>query len=120
MGLEHLGLALSTSATAVANLLQLAIYLRRRIGPMEGARILRTAVRVALVSALAVAPSAIGLALLKGAERGRWPAELAVVAVSLALTGALGLVLARVLGVEELPALKELVGSVLGRFKRSR
>jgi len=120
LGLEHLGLALSTSATAVANLLQLAIYLRRRIGPMKGARMLRTAVRVMLVSVLAVAPSAIGLALLKGAERGRWPAELAVVAVSLALTGALGLVLARVFGVEELPALKELVGSVLGRLNRSR
>ncbi|MEK7329885.1 MAG: murein biosynthesis integral membrane protein MurJ, partial [Candidatus Eisenbacteria bacterium] len=34
LGLGHMGLALATSVTAIANLLQLAWYLRRRVGPL--------------------------------------------------------------------------------------
>ena len=118
LGLEHRGLALATSLTAIANLLQLAFYLRRRLGPMEGGRMRRTAVRVLIVSALAVAPSALALALLGDAWHGSWLIELAVVGVSLGLTVALGALLARALGIEELPALRALVGAVTGRLRR--
>src|SRR5262249_27100862 len=52
--LAHLGLALSTSATALLNLGQLTWYLRRRVGPLGGRRFLNTVARVAAGSALAV------------------------------------------------------------------
>jgi putative peptidoglycan lipid II flippase len=118
LGLEHLGLALATSVTAIANLLQLGLYLRQRVGPLEGGRMLRTALRMLVASALAVAPSALGVALLGARARGAWIVELGVVAGSLALSGGLGVLLARVLAIEELPALRALAGSVLGRLRR--
>src|SRR5262249_61405714 len=39
LGLGHMGLALATSVTSIGNLLQVAFYLRRRVGPIEGGRV---------------------------------------------------------------------------------
>src|SRR4029077_15617330 len=50
--LGHLGLALATSVTSIAKLFQLAFYLTRRIGRLEGSRIATTLVRTMLASAI--------------------------------------------------------------------
>jgi putative peptidoglycan lipid II flippase len=118
LGLEHLGLALATSATSIANLIQLGFYLRRRVGSFEGRRLLRTVTRVLAASALALLPSVIALLLLGEGWRGRWWTEAALVGSSFATAVVLGALAMKLLGVEELPALRALVGSVLGRLKR--
>jgi putative peptidoglycan lipid II flippase len=115
--LAHLGLALATSATSFANLIQLAFYLRRRVGRLEGRRIARTVLRVLAAAALPAVACAIGLALAGPAwHRG---------AVSEALTVALGLLIGvpgtfvamKLLGVEEIAAAEDLLRA-LGRRLR--
>ena len=118
LGLEHLGLALATSATSVANLLQLGFYLRRRVGSFEGGRMLRTLLRVVAASALALMPSLVALLLLGETWRGRWWTEVMLVGSSLVVSVGLGALAMKALGVEELPALRALVGSVVGRLRR--
>jgi len=66
--LGHLGLALATSLTSIVNLAQLAFYLRRRVGPIEGARIANTLVRMVGAGGLVAAACGLGL----WATGGRW------------------------------------------------
>ena len=66
--LGHLGLALATSLTSIVNLAQLAFYLRRRVGPIEGARIANTLVRMIGAGGLVAATCGLGL----WATGGRW------------------------------------------------
>lgn len=55
-GYAHVGLALSTSCVALVNFFALAFLMRRRIGRLEGRRIMASFVRIALASiALSVA-----------------------------------------------------------------
>jgi putative peptidoglycan lipid II flippase len=115
LGLEHLGLALATSLTSITNLGQLAWSLRRRIGPLEGGRILDTAWRVAASAGLALAPSALALALLGDRWHGRLVLELGMVAGSLAASLGLGLLAVRLLRVGEIDALRALLSSALAR-----
>ena len=115
LGLEHRGLALATSATAVVNLLQLAWFLRRRIGPLEGRRMLQTVRGAALGSAIGLAPSGIALWLLGERWHGGWAREASLVAASLVTSLALGWWAMRLLKVRELPALEQLVTGVLRR-----
>jgi putative peptidoglycan lipid II flippase len=114
--LQHLGLALSTSITAIANFLQLAFYLRRKVGALEGGRILGTLARVLAASALALAP--VAAALLWLGER--WHRGVATEALMVAAGGvialALGYVALRALRVEELGALEGAARSVRGRI----
>ncbi|HEY2955990.1 MAG TPA: murein biosynthesis integral membrane protein MurJ [Candidatus Eisenbacteria bacterium] len=114
--LAHLGLALSTSATAVANFLQLAFYLRRRVGPLEGRRMLATLGRVLAASLLAVAPCALALAGLAGAWHRGLRTELAVVGAAAALALVLGYGAMRALKVEELSAVEETVRALRSRL----
>ena len=117
--LAHLGLALATSATAITNLLQLALYLRRRIGPLEGRRMLRTFLRVLAASAL-VALACGALVVTAGRfAAGRLAGEALLVAAGLAI-GVLGTYAAmKALRVEELSVADDLLRSlrrrVLGR-----
>ncbi|MGE5303279.1 MAG: murein biosynthesis integral membrane protein MurJ, partial [Alphaproteobacteria bacterium] len=53
----HVGLAFSTSTVALVNALLLAIFMRRRLGRMEGARLASTVLRICIAS-LAMAASA--------------------------------------------------------------
>jgi putative peptidoglycan lipid II flippase len=115
LGLEHLGLALATSVTSITNLLQLVWYLRRRIGPLEGRRWLGTVLWSLVVSAVALAPSALALAWLGDRWHGSWMAEGALVMGSLGVAIALGWALFGRLRLAELPALEALVRSVLLR-----
>jgi putative peptidoglycan lipid II flippase len=114
LGLGHAGLALATSVTAIASLIQLGGYLRRRIGRIEGRRMLRTLARVGLASALAVLPCAIGLRALGPAARGGLAVEALVVAVAGLLCLGLGYAAMRLLRVEELGSLEQLARA-LGR-----
>ena len=120
LGLGHLGLALATSATSVGNLLQLAFYLRRRVGPIEGGRILRTVLRVALAGALAALPCALALGALAGRWEGRVLTEGAVVALGFALALAVGYGALKLLRVEETRTAEDLARLIAGRLRPGR
>jgi putative peptidoglycan lipid II flippase len=119
LGLGHAGLALATSVTAIANLIQLAWYLRRRVGPLEGRRMLNTLWRVAAAAAVAALPCAGALRWLGGAGRGGLGAEAGLVAGLLTLALATGYAAMRLLRVEELASVEQLARS-LGRKLRGR
>jgi putative peptidoglycan lipid II flippase len=114
--LAHYGLALSTSITAVANFAQLAFYLRRRVGPLEGRRMLATLARVLVASVLAMAPCAIALAWL-GERWHRGAAyELVTVAAGAGVALVLGYAAMRALRVEELSAVEDTARAIRGRI----
>jgi len=116
LGLGHLGLALATSVTSIVNAAQLALYLRRRIGPIEGGRIAGAAVRVAAAAAFALVPCALALRALDGRWHAGVLAELGVVAAGLLASLVLGWFALRALRVEELGALESIVASVVRRL----
>ncbi|HKQ59841.1 MAG TPA: murein biosynthesis integral membrane protein MurJ [Candidatus Polarisedimenticolaceae bacterium] len=109
LGLAHLGLALATSLTSIANLLQLGFYLRRRLGPLEGRRIAATFARVSAAAAAALAPCAVGLwALGERWHRGA-VVEGAVVAGGVLLAGGVGFAALKLLRVTELETFESLI-----------
>lgn len=118
LGLAHRGLALAASAAAAANLLQLSLYLRGRIGGFDARRILATLARV-LAASLAV-----GVVLWFGlhALGGRWHRGhvrvLATVLGALVAGAGLGGVALRAARVEELALLGDLGRSLTRRFRR--
>jgi putative peptidoglycan lipid II flippase len=117
LGLEHAGLALATSATSIVNLVQLAWLLRRRLGGIEGGRMMGTLARVVAAAALALLPSALALAWLgERWHRGALP-EAAVVGGGLVVAGAIGWAALRALRVEELKAFESLAASLLRRAR---
>jgi putative peptidoglycan lipid II flippase len=116
LGLGHLGLALATSLTSITNLGQLAFALRRRIGLIEGRRILRTAWRAGLATVIAVLPVAVGLVMLGGRWHHGVVREGVTVIVGLVVTSGLGLLTLRWLRVEELATLASLTGGLGRRF----
>jgi putative peptidoglycan lipid II flippase len=118
LGLEHRALALATSLASVANLVQLTLALRKRIGVIGGRRIAGAALRVLVAAALAVLPTALALWLTGDAWRGRWIREGLEVGGSLLLTIAALFATMKLLRVEELPAIAQLGGSFLDRFRR--
>lgn len=118
LGLEHRGLALATSLTALVNLGQLAWALRRRSGGIEGTRILVTAVRVLLASAAVCALLAALLAWLGPRWHTGVVAEGLTVAGAIALAVLLGWPALRLARVEELSTLSELGRSLARRVTR--
>ena len=113
----HVGLALATSLTSMVNLIQLATSLRRRVGLLEGRRMLRTAVKVAAASIVACGVCAAGLRFVH-VPRG-FARELVLVG-ALALVGGLGIyAMMKALRVEEVAVVEDLARSmrrrVLGR-----
>jgi putative peptidoglycan lipid II flippase len=115
LGLGHAGLALATSLTAITNLLQLAFYLRRRVGLLEGRRMANTLLRVGVAAAVASGLCAIALRLVSHHLPHGWIGHaLAVVgAMVLALISGYGAM--RVLRVEELATVETLIASLLTR-----
>jgi putative peptidoglycan lipid II flippase len=118
LGLAHRGLALAASAAAATNLLQLAFYLRARIGGFEARRIAGTLARV-LAASLAVGVAMwFGLhAVGDGWHRG----PLSVLATVLG-AGAAGLGLGygalKLARVEELAVVEDLARSLARRLRR--
>ena len=118
LGLGHAGLALATSVTAIANLLQLAWYLRRRVGPLEGRRMLDTLGRVAVASAIAALPCAALLRWMGDAGRGGVASQLVTVGGGLLVALAAGYGAMKLLRVDELATVERLVGSLGRRLLR--
>lgn len=116
LGLEHTGLALATSVTSIASLVQLTWYMRRRLGPLEGRRMLNTAWRVAVAAGIAALPCAI-LVRIADARLGTGTlvAALEVVAGALLALG-VGYGAMRVLKVEELSTVEALAGAIRRRM----
>ncbi len=118
LGLEHRGLALATSATAILNLTQLAWLLRRRIGGIEGGRLLGSFVRITVASAVPAAALA-GALVLWGDGAGLPVAARLGVVVGGGLAGLAMLAVAlRILRVEELAMVGELARSLRARLGR--
>ena len=117
MGLEHRGLALATSLTALVNLGQLAWALRRRAGGIEARRILSTALRVTLASAVVMAVLFLGLAWLGPRWHTGLVAEASTVGAALVLALLLGWPALKLFGVEERSALADLGRSVSRRLR---
>jgi putative peptidoglycan lipid II flippase len=119
LGLGHAGLALATSVTAIANLLQLAWSLRRRLGPLEGRRMLNTLGRVGAAAALAALLCWTGLRLV-GSRVPVGPALAAAeVLGALLLAVVVGYRAMKALGVEELTTVEALAGALWRRLKGS-
>jgi len=117
-GYGHAGLALSTSCVALINFFALVIIMRRRIQRLEGRRIVSSFLRIAAASAALSAASYFSYAWLHAALGGRsLTARLIETFVPIAFGGAVFLISARLLGVEEL---KQAVEAVAGRFLRRR
>ncbi len=120
LGLRHLGLALATSVAALGNFVQLTLYLRRRVGPLEGRRILNTLVRVGL-SSLAFAAVLLGLQhLLGGRWHGGFAPEAATVAAGFAVAVAIGWAAMRAMKVEELATVESLLRSLARKVGAGR
>ena len=120
LGLAHTGLALATSLTAMVNFLQLALYLRRRVGRFEGRRIAATVTRVALASLVAVGGCALGLAALADRwHHGFGPTALVVLA-GFVFAVASGYVLMKLARVEELDTVEALARSMAARLRPGR
>lgn len=118
LGLGHRGLALATSVTSLVNLAQLAFYLRRRIGGIDGARLLRAVAGILVAGALAAAVVAAGLTGFGDVTTQGVVVRVAVVAVGgIAGLGLLLLAL-RLLRVEERALLDGLVRSLRARLGR--
>jgi len=104
------GIPLATSIVNIAGTVALAVVLRRRLGTLDGATIVRSYLRIALASAVA---AGAGYGVWRGLDEllGR-SLGAQVVSVGLALAAATGayLVCARLLGIRELGALLSLVG----------
>ena len=102
--------------TAIGNLLQLSLYLRRRVGGFEGMRIARTLIRVAFASLLVCGALFSGLVAL----HQRWHGG--IVREGLTVLGAFGFALIagygvmKLLRVEELETVESLAGSLRRRL----
>jgi putative peptidoglycan lipid II flippase len=118
LGLDHRGIALAASIAALANLAQLAWWLRRRIGGFEGRRILATLLRVLLASAAAGAVLWLGLQALGERWRAGHLTELGTVAVGGLLGALLVWAALRIARVEEIKVIEDLARGMGRRFKR--
>jgi putative peptidoglycan lipid II flippase len=113
----HVGLAFSTSTVALVNALLLAIFMRRRLGRMEGARLASTVLRICIASlAMAAAAwfiSAFALALpLHGTVL-----HLVTVAAAIAGAAVVFYLSCQALRIDEL---NEAIGAIGGKFLRAR
>ncbi len=106
--LGHLGLALSTSITALLNFVQLLAYLRQKVGPLGASRIASTLARVLAASAIAVATGASLARLAAPRLAGGLLSDLLTILISLAVTIAVGYATLRWFRVEELAAVEAL------------
>ncbi len=119
-GYGHVGLALSTSCVALVNFFALALIMRRRIGGIGGRQIVRSFLRIALASLALSAASYLTyrwLAYLLDGSEPHFASRLAQVFAPMAVGGAVFVVAAKLLGVEEL---KQMSAIALRRFAGKR
>jgi putative peptidoglycan lipid II flippase len=113
----HPGLALSISVVAIINFLLLLIVLRRRLGGIEGGRLLSTFWRVLLASTVMG-----GICLLVSQGLGRWIGQDTLLSRLVLVGGSIGSGLLVYVGVARLLRLEEMatLGAGLGRQLRRR
>ncbi len=115
--LAHLGLALATSVTSIVNLAQLAFGLRRKLGDLDGRRVLATLARVSAASLAGGAAAAvallpwIGMAGLSGRVLSVASAGVAGVGVTWAAM--------KLLRVAELATVEDLARGLLRRMRKN-
>jgi putative peptidoglycan lipid II flippase len=114
LGLGHLGLALATSITSIGNLLQLAFYLRRRLGRLEGRRMAGTLFRVSLAS-LGIALLCLVLLRLMPRGGGGPVTDGVLVAVGALIAAFGGYALMKLLRVEEVATVDGLLAGLRRR-----
>jgi putative peptidoglycan lipid II flippase len=114
--LGHAGLALSTSAVALANFALLLVFMRRKLGRIEGRRLLQSLARIGLASALMAAAAWLVSRLIAAQfSLDGFALYLAQVAAAIAAALAVFYLACRLLRVEEL---EEAARAVAGRFAR--
>jgi putative peptidoglycan lipid II flippase len=118
LGLAHRGLALAASAAAAANLVQLAFYLRGRIGGFEAGRIAATLLRVLAASAGVGALLWLALHATAGGWHHGHLRVLGTVVVGALVAAVLGYGALKLARVEEVGLLEDAAGSLLRRFRR--
>jgi putative peptidoglycan lipid II flippase len=117
--LGHVGLALATSCAAFTNLIQLGLALHRRLGAIDGSRIVRTLVRTAAAGAGgALACVALRWWTRDGWHRGGGPEAIAVV-VGIVVGASVTYALMRLLRVEELSVVDDLARWLARRVRRA-
>jgi putative peptidoglycan lipid II flippase len=116
LGLGHRGLALAAAVAASVNLLQLLFYIRRRVGPFGGRRVLDSALRAGAASAIAGLAGAGAIALLDGRWHRGFVTEALVVVAGSGLVLGLAWGLMRLLRVRELATVESLALSAMRRL----
>jgi putative peptidoglycan lipid II flippase len=112
----HAGLALATALTSLFSLVQLLLYLRRKIGAFEFRTTLVTTLRIIVAAGFAALVVAAGLYAAGGAWHGRLLFEGLAVALSLLAMAGLTYAGLRLMKVEELAALEDLARGLARRF----
>jgi len=113
----HAGLALATSVTSIASLIQLGWLLRRRLVALDGSRIAGTFVRVLSGAAVVAGLCAVGLAVFGAKVPAGFSGRLMLVGGAFAF-GIAGFWAAfRLLGIDELHALEDLARGLVRRLR---
>ena len=118
LGLGHRGLALASSVAATINLLQLLVYIRRRVGRFGGRRVLDSLLRAGAASALAGLACRGALQLVGESWHRGVVTEAGVVLAGSALMLVLTWGLMRLFRVQELRTLESLARGALRRVVR--
>lgn len=115
-GYGHAGVALATSIVAIVNFLVLAIYMRRRIGRINGRDIL-TSVAKTLAASLAMSAAAYGCYYLLNQRLGAngFTIRMVEVFVPIAVAGIVFFVMAKLLKISEF---EKALNAVSGKLKR--
>jgi putative peptidoglycan lipid II flippase len=116
LGLGHRGLALASSVAVTLNLLQLLFYIRRRVGPFGGRRILDSSLRAGAASLLAGLACWAVLSSLGSAWRRGPLVEGAVVLAGSVLLMGLSWGLMRLFRVQELHTIESLMRGFVRRI----
>ncbi len=114
--LGHVGLALSTSAVALVNFTLLLVFMRRRLGRIEGRRLARSLAKICFASALmAAAAWLVSAGLASHLSLSGFALYLAQVVAAIASALVVFYFACRILYVEEL---SEALNAIGGRFLR--
>jgi len=117
-GYGHAGLALATSSVALVNFIALAYFMRRKIGRLEGRRILSSFLRISLASlALSVTSYFTYRLLVERLGEEGFRVHVIETFVPILAGGLVFLVAARLLRVREL---NQAVEAITSRFRRRR
>ena len=117
-GYAHVGLALSTSSVALINFFALVFLMRHKVQRLDGRQIISSLVRIALASAAMSAACYYVYATSAHVLGTRGVgARLLNTAIPIAVGGLIFFLMARLLRIREQ---EQVIGTLLGRFRRSR